>query len=71
MNLEEWERFFNWTLSIKPSWAGMLVWCSAVMAPGAIFLALFVATDGWASILILVVVVHAWIKALFFQGDDR
>ena len=62
------ERFIGWTLDVEPTWVGFTVFISAVLfACVAIFIAIVVLPP-WLLLLVLgPLVLHAWVKALFFQ----
>lgn len=67
------ENFMDWLISIRPLWAGYLIFISSAMLAIPLFflipVCLIILTHGWILILIPIVVLYAWYIALFKQGN--
>jgi hypothetical protein len=65
--------FLDWSLSIKPAWAGYVVFVCVFIGgffvSAASFIALVIVTNGWALLAIPVLFAYCLFVALFMQGN--
>lgn len=68
-------KFLDWTLSIKPTWAGFVVFLSgsavAVAGVTTLLVTVLALTNGWALLIVPAAVLYSWYIALTKQDGEN